>query len=116
VARVSDVVDATTRTVKVRFLVANPDGRLKPEMFASVSLFLAEAKPTLTITPQAVFTEGGHTFAYVKTGERDFTRRPIETAPNDGELKVLSGLQAGEVVVSDGALMLRLQEDTQAIN
>jgi membrane fusion protein, heavy metal efflux system len=116
VAHVSDVVDATTRTVKVRFLAANPDGRLKPEMFASVSLFLAEAKPTLTITPQAVFTEGGRTFTYVKTGERDFTRRPIETAPNDGELKVLSGLQAGEFVVSDGALMLRLQEDTQAIN
>jgi len=116
VAHVSDVVDATTRTVKVRFLVANPDGRLKPEMFASVALFLAEAKPTLTIAPQAVFTEGGRTFTYVKTGERDFTRRPIETAPNDGELKVLSGLQAGEFVVSDGALMLRLQEDTQAIN
>jgi cobalt-zinc-cadmium efflux system membrane fusion protein len=111
VAHVSDVVDATTRTVKVRFLVANPDGRLKPEMFASVSLFLNEAKPTLTIAPQAVFTEGGHTFAYVKTGERDFARRPIETAPSGDELKVLSGLQAGEFVVSDGALMLRLQED-----
>jgi len=116
VAHVGDVVDTTTRTVKVRFLVANPSGRLKPEMFASVSLFLDEAKPTLTITPQAVFTEGGHTFAYVNTKERDFVRRPIETAPGDGELQVLSGLQAGEFVVSNGALMLRLQEDKQALN
>ncbi len=116
VAHVSDVVDATSRTVKVRFLAANPDGRLKPEMFASVSLFLDEAKPTLMIAPQAVFTEGGHTFAYVNTRERDFIRRPIETAPSDGELKVLNGLQAGEFVVSNGALMLRLQEDKQALN
>jgi cobalt-zinc-cadmium efflux system membrane fusion protein len=113
VERLSDVVDPATRTVKVRFLVSNPEGHLKPEMFASVSLFLNEARPTLTVPPQAVFTEGGRTFAYVKTGEREFTRRSIETAPHDGALQVLSGLQAGESVVSDGALMLRLREENQ---
>ena len=64
----------------------------------------------------AVFTEGGRTFAYVNTKERDFIRRSVETAPSDGELQVLSGLQAGEFVVSNGALMLRLQEDKQALN
>ncbi len=111
VARVSDVVDAATRTVKVRFLVTNPDGRLKAEMFASVSLIVDEAKPALIITRQAVFTEGGQMFAYVKTGARDFVRRAVETAPSGNELKVLSGLRAGEAVVSDGALMLRLQEE-----
>lgn len=116
VERLSDVVDPTTRTVKVRFLVANPDGRLKPEMFASVSLFLREAQPALTVAPQTVFTEGGRTFVYVKTGEREFMRRVVETTPNDGELKVVSGLQAGEHVVSNGALMLRLQEEKQSLN
>jgi cobalt-zinc-cadmium efflux system membrane fusion protein len=116
VVRVSDIVDPSTRTVKVRFLVANPDGRLKPEMFASVSLFLHESKPALTIPPQAVFTESGRSFVYVRTGERAFTRRAVETEPNDGDLKVLSGIQEGEQVVSDGALMLRLQEDRQELN
>ena len=43
VARVHDVVDPTTRTIRVRFLVDNPDGRLKPEMFASVVFFLTLA-------------------------------------------------------------------------
>lgn len=116
VARISDVVDPTTRTVKVRLLVANPEGRLKPEMFASVSLFLHDAAPALIVPPQVVFTEGDRSFVYVKTGAREFVRRAVETTPHDGELKVLSGLQAGEQVVSEGALMLRLQEEKQAIN
>jgi cobalt-zinc-cadmium efflux system membrane fusion protein len=40
VSRIASVVDAQTRTAKVRFLVANPGARLKPGMFASISLYL----------------------------------------------------------------------------
>jgi cobalt-zinc-cadmium efflux system membrane fusion protein len=116
VARVSDVVDPATRTVKVRFLAANPDGHLKPEMFASVALFLNESAPALTIPPAAVFTEGGRSFVYVRLGEREFARRPLEVEPDAGSLKVISGLQAGEQVVSDGALLVRLEENRQGIN
>jgi len=110
------VVDPATRTVKVRFLAANPDGHLKPEMFASVALFLNESAPALTIPPTAVFTEGGRSFVYVRLGEREFTRRPIEVEPDAGSLKVISGLQAGEQVVSDGALLVRLEENRQGVN
>ena len=113
VDRIGDVVDPGTRTVKVRFLVSNPEGQLKPEMFASVSLFLNESARALTIPAQAVFTEGGHNFVYVQTGEGEFVRRQVEAVANDGDLKILSGLQAGEQVVSNGALLLRLQEERQ---
>jgi len=113
VARIGDIVDPATRTVKVRFLVANPEGHLKSEMFASIALFLNESARALTLSPQAVFTEGGHSFVYVRTGEREFVRKQIEAATDDGSLKVLSGLQEGEQVVSNGALLLRLQEDRQ---
>ena len=111
VARINDVVDPNTRTVKVRFLVANPDGRLKPEMFASIVLFLKESEPVLLIPSSAVFTENGRSFAYVQTQEGKFVRRTVEGEPQGANLKVLSGLKVGEQVITDGALLVRLAEN-----
>lgn len=116
VAHINEVVDPTTRTVKVRFLAANPAGRLKPEMFASAGIFLQEAERVLTVPTSAVFTEGGRSFVYRQTAEHSFIRHPVEAEPNAGELKILSGLQPGDLIVSDGALLMRLEETRQAMN
>jgi len=116
VAHINEVVDPTTHTVKVRFLVANPAGHLKPEMFASVGIFLHEAERVLTVPISAVFTEGGHSFVYRQTADRSFMRHPVEVEPGAGELRILSGLQSGDQVVSDGALLMRLEETRQAMN
>ena len=80
VARIATVVDPQTRTAKVRFIVANPGGRLKPGMFASIALFLPEAPSALTIPAKAVFVENSRTFAYVQVAPLSFVRRPVETA------------------------------------
>jgi cobalt-zinc-cadmium efflux system membrane fusion protein len=116
VARIDPTVDPSTRTVKVRFLVANADGRLKPEMFATVALFLHESEQVLTVPPAAVFTEGGRSFAYVYTGEREFIRRQVEVEPTAEGLKILNGLQAGEHIISNGTLLVRLEENRQGMN
>ncbi len=111
VSRVSDVVDPTTRTVKVRFLVSNPEGRLKPEMFAYLTLFLNESALVLTVPAKAVFTEGGRHFVFVWQGEKELARRQVEIAPAaSNRERVLSGLKPGEKVVTNGALLLRQQE------
>jgi cobalt-zinc-cadmium efflux system membrane fusion protein len=111
VSHINDVVDPTTRTVKVRFLVSNPGARLKPEMFASATLFLNQSARGLTVPAKAVFTEGGRNFVYVGVGERQFVRRPVEVSPDgSGRLRVSQGLKPGEKIVSDGALLLRQQE------
>lgn len=110
VARINDVVDPSSRTVKVRFLVTNADGRLKPEMFAQVTLFLQESEQILQVPSTTVFTEGGTSFAYVQTNEGRFIRRPVAVEPHGDMLRVLDGLQAGEQVVIDGALLVRLEE------
>jgi cobalt-zinc-cadmium efflux system membrane fusion protein len=116
VAHINEVVDPATRTVKVRFLVDNAAGRLKPEMFASASIFLHEAERVLTLPTSAVFTEGGRSFVYRQTAERSFIRHPVEVEAGASELKVLNGLQTGDHVVSDGALLMRLEETRQAMN
>jgi cobalt-zinc-cadmium efflux system membrane fusion protein len=111
VSRVGAVVDSQTRTAKVRFLVANPDGRLKPGMFASIALYLSDSGSSLTVPAKAVFVENGRTFAYVKVGPQEFARREIETVRSDRDrLRVTRGIEAGEHVVSDGVLLLRQLE------
>jgi membrane fusion protein, heavy metal efflux system len=111
VSRIASVVDAQTRTAKVRFLVANPGARLKPGMFASISLYLSDGRASLTVPRKAVFVESGRTFAYVQTGAQEFERREVETvATASARVRVVRGVQAGDRIVSDGALLLRQLE------
>jgi cobalt-zinc-cadmium efflux system membrane fusion protein len=109
---ISDVLDPATRTVKVRFLVTNPAFKLKPEMFATVTLFVEEQEQALIIPASAVLTEGDRTFVYVATGDRTFARRPVEIAAGAADTRrVVHGLQAGDRVVTSGVVQLRGLED-----
>jgi RND family efflux transporter MFP subunit len=111
VSNIGSVVDAQTRTAKVRVLVANRDLRLKPGMFISVRLSLPNTDSTLTVSAKAVFVENSKSFAYLQTGAQAFVRREVETAARGSDrLKVLRGLAAGDRVVSDGVLLLRQLE------
>lgn len=113
VAQVGSIVDAQTRTAKVRIQVANRDLRLKPGMFASVSLSLPQASNGLTVPATAVFVENGKSFAYVQVrdGSPEFVRRALETMPMGSDrLRIVSGVSAGDHIVSDGVLLLRQLE------
>jgi membrane fusion protein, heavy metal efflux system len=116
VSRIGAVVDPQTRTAKVRFLVANPGARLKPGMFASISLYLPDATESLTVPATAVFVENGETFAYLQTGPQDFVCRPVRTVPSrSGRVRIVRGATAGDRVISDGVLLLRqLEADSPA--
>jgi membrane fusion protein, heavy metal efflux system len=112
---VSDVIDPTTRTAKVRGSVPNPRSRLKPEMFASIALGVGASSPTLTVPASAVFTENGHSWVYVSTRAGHFARRSIEVDQDEGaDRRVLNGLRPGDRVVTGGALLLREEEVKRA--
>jgi len=112
---ISDVIDPATRTAKVRVSVPNPGGRLKPEMFASVTVALADSERVLTVPSRAVFTEDSRTFVYAAVGSGRFVRRPIDVGPDEGgDRRVLGGLSPGDRVVVDGALLLWQEEERRA--
>jgi membrane fusion protein, heavy metal efflux system len=114
VDRISDKVDAETRTLKVRLLVSNPGLLLKPEMFITASLVLNESSPGITVPAKALFTEADRTYAFVAVDESHFRRRLVTAAPDGaGRLRVSSGISAGDRVVADGALLLRLRQQQQ---
>jgi membrane fusion protein, heavy metal efflux system len=115
VTYISAVIDPATRTAKVRLSVANPSGRLKPEMFASIAFGARAHDRVLTVPSRAAFTEDGRTWVYIAEGRGRFVRRAIEVAQEAGdERRVLSGLQAGERVVVDGVLLIRQEEQRGA--
>jgi RND family efflux transporter MFP subunit len=112
---ISDAIDPATRTAKVRVTVANGGGRLKPEMFATVSLDVASHERVTMVPSGAVFTEGGRTYVYVEAGSGRFSRRAVDVAAGEGPLRLVrSGLRAGERVVVDGAVLLRQEESRRA--
>jgi cobalt-zinc-cadmium efflux system membrane fusion protein len=115
VARIGTVVDAQTRTAKMRFVVANPGLRLKPGMFTEATLQLPRSNAALTAPTKAIFVENGRSYAYVQTGPSRFARREVSTLAGSGDrVRVTRGLAPGERVVTDGVLLLRAIETDDA--
>lgn len=114
VSYVGAVVDPTTRTVKLRCQVANPDGKLKPEMFAKVELESENAAQALVVPARAVLNDGERSEVLVAEKGGIFKIRRVEVGPEvDGNVRVLQGLEPQEVVVTDGALFLKQEIQDQ---
>ncbi len=109
---VGDVVDPTTRTIKVRCNVTNHDLKLKPEMFARVRLKTGSSTPVLALPKEAVIEVGGQAFVFVQAADGRYVRRPVVTGTMAGDtIQIREGLQAGERVVVKGALLLKGEQE-----
>jgi len=103
-------VDPVSRTVRVRALVPNPDGRLRAGMFLSVRA-VREDVEALMIPEQAVVPEQSRQFALVIGTDERIEKREIRTGRRrPGEVEVVEGLKAGERVVVEGTLKARAGE------
>jgi membrane fusion protein, heavy metal efflux system len=109
---VSGQLDPTTRTAKMRCTIQNPDRELKPEMYATVSVSVAERK-ALAIPRSAMLRLGDQTVVFVQTGTAPnglirFERRPVAVDEDEGGdyLPVTHGLERGEKIVTSGAILL----------
>jgi Cu(I)/Ag(I) efflux system membrane fusion protein len=97
---VDPVLDAKTRTARVRLAFSNAQGELKPEMFGEVTL-ARESRSVLRIPADAVVQTGTQQVVFVARGEGRFEPRVIEVGERGREfVEVLSGLVAGEAVVT----------------
>lgn len=109
VSLISPVLDPETRTAKARIEVSNPDGLLKPEMFANASIRTSTQR-SAAIPAKALLQDKGETFVFVQTGESTFEKRDVGVGPAAGGLvPVRSGLKEGERVVTDGAFTLKAE-------
>jgi len=103
---VGALLDADTRRAQARIAFANADGKLKPNMYASVSLALPQAAG-LALPASALLMNNDSTTVFVEVAPWTFERRAVETGAEDGEsVVILSGLRAGERVVVRGGVLL----------
>jgi cobalt-zinc-cadmium efflux system membrane fusion protein len=108
VTYISDVLDSSTRTAKVRCEVPNRDGRLKLQMFVTMGIPTATARDALVIPAAAVQQVDDDTVVFVQTGDDTFEKRVVDAGVGTGGwVRVLVGLKAGERVVTEGGFMLK---------
>ncbi len=108
ISYVGDVLDPATRTMQVRLTVANLAGRLKPEMFATIRIASETAQEVLAIPEAAVQQDRERSFVFIQQEPGVFEARTIRVGNTNGTFaEVLDGLREGEVVVTEGAFILK---------
>lgn len=107
-------VDVTTRTVRVRLAFSNPGVVLKPGMYVNVDLSVRLGRQ-LVIPASAVLQTGTRAVAFVDHGNGSLEPRTVEIGPQVGDsVVVLSGLKAGEKVVSSANFLVDSEAQLQA--
>ncbi len=110
---ISSVVDPETRSVKVRTEVPNPDGRLKPDMFANVQIITDLHRTAISIPESAVLDDGGKSVVFVAEGS-GYAKREVNIGiQGNGRVEIIEGLQAGDKVVVKGNYLLLQQSKPQ---
>jgi Cu(I)/Ag(I) efflux system membrane fusion protein len=95
-----------TRTVKVRFVLPNPNLLLKPQMFTNVEMELNLGE-RLSIPETAILDTGTRQVVYVDLGDGNFSPRQIKAGDRaNGMVEILSGLKAGEKVASSAVFLI----------
>jgi cobalt-zinc-cadmium efflux system membrane fusion protein len=115
VDKVGYALDPVTRRVQVRCMVENPDGRLRPEMYARVSFLSDSGRSVIAVPNAGLVTEGINTYAFVESSPGVFQKRQVGLALRGRETShVDSGLKAGERIVVEGALLLNAEMASHA--
>jgi len=107
-------VDMATRTVRVRLVFSNPGVILKPGMYVNVAIAVRLGRQ-MVIPSSAVLQTGTRAIAFIDHGNGNLEPRTIETGPQlDDSVVVLSGLKAGEKVVSSANFLVDSEAQLQA--
>ncbi|NOI14277.1 efflux RND transporter periplasmic adaptor subunit [Vibrio hepatarius] len=101
------ILDPKTRTLRVRLKFPNPNGELKPNMFANIALQPVSEEAVLTIPRSAVIRSGGMTRIVLAEGEGKYRSARIDVGREAGErIEVLQGLNENDQVVTSAHFML----------
>ncbi|MBL9100937.1 MAG: efflux RND transporter periplasmic adaptor subunit [Myxococcales bacterium] len=96
----------TTRTLRVRFTVDNPDGALRPGIFGHADMHITP-RTVLTVGRDAVVDTGAEQHVFIVIGPGRFEPRTVELGLRlHDRVEVRTGLEEGETVVASGVFLL----------
>jgi membrane fusion protein (multidrug efflux system) len=100
---IAPTIDPRTRTLRVRALLENGDGRLRPGFFARTHLGIATRKNVMMVAEEAVLQRADGAVVFRVLPDNTVERRVVETGlVEDGRIEILGGLAAGDFVAARG--------------
>ena len=115
VSYVYPTLNAATRTVPVRLELPNPEGLLKPAMYAQVELPSGKGKEVLSVPKSAVIDGGSRQNVLVSLGEGRFEPRDVRLGQRgEQHVEILDGVQAGDMVVIAANFLLDSESNLKA--
>jgi len=104
---VGSAVDPATRRIAVRAVIANPDGALKPEMFATFDIITDGETEALAVPEAALIYEEDTARVWVVQPDKSLQLRQVRTGRTaSGQVEITDGLRPGERVVTSGSLFI----------
>ena len=107
---IANLVDEKTRTLKIRIEIDNKDRALRPGSFARVKINIASQQEVLAVPAAAVLRQKSESIVFVQAGSGLFKRREVTVGTRSRDTaEILSGLESGEQVVTQGAFTLKAE-------
>ena len=101
-------LDPKTRTLKVRLVAENPQRKLKPGMFVTVSIDVGDDQTVLQVPQTAVLSDEGRYFVFLQLADDLWIRRNVDIGRiENSQVEVIDGLAEGDVVATKGAFMFK---------
>lgn len=108
VTYIPDQIESATGMAKVRCEVPNPDGALRVNMFATVTILSPQGGDAILAPSSSLQEVNGQNVVFIPTGDRQFAWRAVHTGlVANGKTQITSGLAAGTPVVGEGSYWLK---------
>ena len=116
IKRISPIVDPTTGTFKVTIEVRNRSRQLKPGMFGRIRIVYDTRTDVLLVPKEAILAEDDESAVYVVRDSIAY-RQVVETGySNDEHMEIISGIDAGDIIITTGQNSLRDSSKVEVIN
>jgi cobalt-zinc-cadmium efflux system membrane fusion protein len=103
---VNEIVDEDTRSVQILIECENKDRDMKPGMYVTVK-FIDVPENVFFVPAKAILQMDDNSFVFIQAGKGRYIKRKVQTGSTEnGRIMVTSGLQAGDVIISEGGFYL----------
>ncbi|HZU41672.1 MAG TPA: efflux RND transporter periplasmic adaptor subunit [Terriglobales bacterium] len=108
-------LDPNSRTLQARIDTDNPQEKLKKDMYVTATVLAGKVEDTIAVPDASVLRDSeNEPFVYVQVAADQFARRPVKIGDSqNGQTRIVSGLQPGEKVAGDGSLFLQFANSLQ---
>jgi Cu(I)/Ag(I) efflux system membrane fusion protein len=108
-------MNASTRTARIRIELANPDGLLRPDMYADVEIATGSESPVLTVSSSAVIDSGQRQLVLLDKGDGRFEPRPVKLGRRgDNRVEITEGLSEDDKVVVTANFLIDAESNLKA--